>query len=91
MQDSNGFSHLSLISEESGNVFKQIREKHTKGKIKMYTGGVHFGYNLLQIHTLLNPHITVLPRSLSPFIDNANGCKGTKTGLAPSKEVRKQI
>ena len=26
----------------------------------MYTGGVHFGYILLQIHTLLNSHITVL-------------------------------
>lgn len=59
-----------------------------------HTGGLHFGYILLQTHTLLNSHITDLPKkseSIEEVIANANSCKGTKTGLAPSKEVRQQI
>lgn len=89
MQDSNAFSHLSPISEECGNVFKQIREKHTKGKIKMYTGGVHFGYNLLQIHTLLNPRITVLRRKSQPVHRRCQWLQRYQDWTSPFKRGKK--
>jgi len=44
MQDSSAFFYSCLISEESGNVFKEIREKHAKLRIKLCAGRVHFGY-----------------------------------------------